>query len=126
MRSQIADLLCHKNYHVCTFTGNKGDKSDDGGVDDKANGGGEDENNGNGGDNGGTDETDIKEAFSLLDSDGSGSISAAECGTVIRSLGHNPTDEEIQDLLKVREPRGRKGLTFLGTNSIHTVCGLIL
>ena len=51
---------------------------------------------------GGRNEAEIREAFSLFDSDGSGSISAAECGTVIRSLGHNPTDDEIKDLLKVR------------------------
>ena len=46
-------------------------------------------------------DAEIREAFSLFDADGSGSISAAECGTVIRSLGHNPTDDEITDLLKV-------------------------
>ena len=95
--------------HVCSSTGDKGHKSEDGGGsggDDKANGDGgdKDDSNGNGDDSGGgaPDETEIREAFSLFDSDGSGSISAAECGTVIRSLGHNPTDDEIKDLLKVR------------------------
>ena len=103
-----------------SFPGDKGHKSDDGGADDKANGGGDGETNGggeetngndgndggDGGNDGGNDngpsEADIKEAFSLFDADGSGSISAAECGTVIRSLGHNPTDDEIEDMLKVR------------------------
>ena len=90
----------------------KGHKTDDGGGggdddNDKANGDGgdeKDESNGNGDTSGGgaPDEAEIREAFSLFDSDGSGSISAAECGTVIRSLGHNPTDDEIKDLLKVR------------------------
>ena len=100
--------------HVCSSTGDKGHKSEDGGGsggDAKANGDGgdgsgdKDDSNGNtdGGDGGGApDEAEIREAFSLFDSDGSGSISAAECGTVIRSLGHNPTDDEIKDLLKVR------------------------
>ena len=100
------------NHHLCTSTGEKGHKSDDGsGGEDKAKGnGGKEESNGNdgggdGGDSGGDggrNEAEIREAFSLFDSDGSGSISAAECGTVIRSLGHNPTDDEIKDLLKVR------------------------
>ena len=100
------------NNHMCTSTGEKGHKSDDGsGGEDKAkgNGGGKEESNGNGGGgggdsggDGGRNEAEIREAFSLFDSDGSGSISAAECGTVIRSLGHNPTDDEIKDLLKVR------------------------
>ena len=97
--------------HMCTSTGEKGHKSDDGsGGEDKAKGnGGKEESNGNGGGDGGDsggdggrNEAEIREAFSLFDSDGSGSISAAECGTVIRSLGHNPTDDEIKDLLKVR------------------------
>ena len=92
--------------------GDKGHKSDDGGDDNKTNGdggddnkangdGGGDEANGNDEGDGGPSETEIKEAFSLFDVDGSGNISASECGTVIRSLGHNPTDDEIEDLLKV-------------------------
>ena len=107
-------LTSNHHVHVCSSTGDKGHKSEDGGGsggDAKANGDGgdgsgdKDDSNGNtdGGDGGGApDEAEIREAFSLFDSDGSGSISAAECGTVIRSLGHNPTDDEIKDLLKVR------------------------
>jgi Ca2+-binding EF-hand superfamily protein len=47
-------------------------------------------------------EEQMKATFAMFDFDGSGSISAAECGTVVRSLGHNPTDEEVNDLLKAR------------------------
>ena len=40
---------------------------------------------------------EIKEAFSLYDKDGNGTISTKELGTALRSLGQNPTEAEIQD-----------------------------
>jgi len=48
-----------------------------------------------------TPKMNLKAAFDMFDLDGSGQISAAEFGTVIRSLGENPTDEEVEALLKV-------------------------
>ena len=42
---------------------------------------------------------EFKEAFSLFDKDGDGSISTAELGTVLRSLGVNPTASELQEML---------------------------
>jgi Ca2+-binding EF-hand superfamily protein len=42
---------------------------------------------------------EFKEAFSLFDKDGSGAILPAELGTVMRSLGQNPTDVELQDMI---------------------------
>jgi calmodulin len=41
----------------------------------------------------------IKEAFALFDADGDGSISVKELGKVIRSLGQNPTDTEIMNII---------------------------
>lgn len=41
----------------------------------------------------------FKEAFSLFDKDGDGSVSTAELGTVLRSLGVNPTASELQDMI---------------------------
>ena len=41
----------------------------------------------------------IKDAFELFDTDGDGSISVKELGKVIRSLGQNPTDMEIMNII---------------------------
>ena len=39
---------------------------------------------------------EFKEAFSLFDKDGDGTITTKELGTVMRSLGQNPTEAELQ------------------------------
>ena len=41
---------------------------------------------------------EFKKAFSLFDRDGDGTINASELGTVMRSLGKNPTQAEIQSI----------------------------
>lgn len=43
---------------------------------------------------------EFKEAFSLFDKDGDGVISAQELGTVMRSVGHNPTETEIKSMIQ--------------------------
>ena len=45
------------------------------------------------------DDSELKEAFSLFDKDGDGTISTKELGTVMRSLGQNPTSQELQDMI---------------------------
>ena len=42
---------------------------------------------------------EFKEAFSLFDKDGDGTITTKELGTLMRSLGQNPTEAELQDLV---------------------------
>jgi len=43
---------------------------------------------------------DCKEAFQLFDRDSDGKITTNELGTVMRSLGQNPTQAELKDLIK--------------------------
>lgn len=45
--------------------------------------------------------TSKQEAFALFDKDGDGTITTKELGTVMRSLGQNPTEAELQ--VKERE-----------------------
>lgn len=45
------------------------------------------------------DFSEFKEAFSLFDKDGDGTITTKELGTVMRSLGQNPTEAELQDMI---------------------------
>eukprot|EP00906_Rhabdomonas_costata_P016358 RCo023460 len=44
--------------------------------------------------------TEYKEAFNLFDKDNDGKITTRELGTVIRSLGQNPTESEIQTMIR--------------------------
>ncbi|XP_037953621.1 neo-calmodulin-like [Teleopsis dalmanni] len=42
---------------------------------------------------------EIREAFTMFDTNGDGSINVRELGTVMRSLGENPTEAELKDLI---------------------------
>ena len=42
---------------------------------------------------------EIKDAFQVFDKDGSGFISSKELGMVMRSLGQNPTEQELMDMI---------------------------
>ncbi|KAI8612208.1 calmodulin [Chytriomyces sp. MP71] len=44
--------------------------------------------------------SEFQEAFQLFDQDGDGQISTTEIGTVIRSLGQNISQKELQELIK--------------------------
>ncbi|KIW82217.1 hypothetical protein Z517_05244 [Fonsecaea pedrosoi CBS 271.37] len=40
-----------------------------------------------------------KDVFALFDKDGSGTITAQELGEIMKSLGQNPSDSELQDMI---------------------------
>lgn len=52
---------------------------------------------------------EFKEAFSLFDKDGDGTITTKELGTVMRSLGQNPTEAELQDMINEVDADGECG-----------------
>ncbi|KAI3620222.1 hypothetical protein CBS9595_002189 [Malassezia furfur] len=55
---------------------------------------------------------EFKEAFSLFDKDGDGSITTKELGTVMRSLGQNPTEAELQDMVNEIDADGDGTIDF--------------
>uniref|UniRef100_A0A672RFZ6 Calmodulin n=1 Tax=Sinocyclocheilus grahami TaxID=75366 RepID=A0A672RFZ6_SINGR len=54
----------------------------------------------------------IDEAFSLFDKDGDGTITTKELGTVMRSLGQNPTEAELQDMINEVDADGNGTIDF--------------
>jgi calmodulin len=44
---------------------------------------------------------EIKEAFNVFDKDNDGFITIKELATVMRSLGHNPSQDELNELINV-------------------------
>merc|ERR1712169_155031 len=55
---------------------------------------------------------EFKEAFSLFDKDGDGTITTKELGTVMRSLGQNPTEAELQDMINEVDADGSGIIDF--------------
>ena len=50
----------------------------------------------------------FKEAFSLFDNDGDGTIATKGLGTVMRSLGQNPTEAELQEMINEVDADGNE------------------
>ena len=55
---------------------------------------------------------EFKEAFSLFCRDGDGFVATADLGTVMRSLGQNPTEAEVQDMVNEVDIDGNGNLDF--------------
>ncbi|CAJ0828569.1 17994_t:CDS:1, partial [Entrophospora sp. SA101] len=56
--------------------------------------------------------TEFKEAFSLFDKDSDGTITTKELGTVMRSLGQNPTESELRDMINEIDADGNGTIDF--------------
>ena len=54
----------------------------------------------------------VKEKFLLFDADGNGSINKQELGDVLRYMGQNPTEAEVQQMLLTLDKDGTNVLEF--------------
>lgn len=59
-------------------------------------------------------EEEIKESFRVFDKDGNGFISAAELQHVMKSLGEQLTDDEIEDMIREADINGDGQVDFEG------------
>ncbi len=50
---------------------------------------------------------EYKKAFEIFDKDGDGSIATKELGYVMRSLGQNPTESELLDIINKADIDGK-------------------
>lgn len=55
---------------------------------------------------------EIKEAFQVFDKDNDGFITIKELATVMRSLGHNPTETELADMIQQYDRDGSGTIDF--------------
>lgn len=55
---------------------------------------------------------EFRELFSLFDQNGDGTISAHELGTVLHSLGENPTHQELEQMIADVDVDGSGHITF--------------
>ena len=62
------------------------------------------------------------QAFSVFDVDGDGTISTEELGNVMKSLGQNLTDEEVQTMIREIDTDGEYKIC-LYRNSLLLKCG---
>lgn len=62
---------------------------------------------------------EFKEAFALFDKDGDGTITTIELGIVMKSLGQNPTEMELQDMINEVDSDGNGEIDFNVCNSVQ-------
>merc|ERR1712107_482160 len=55
---------------------------------------------------------EFKEAFSMFDKDGDGTVTTKELGIVMRSLGQNPTEAVLQDMINEVDADGNGTIDF--------------
>ncbi|XP_063691172.1 calmodulin-A-like isoform X3 [Bolinopsis microptera] len=55
---------------------------------------------------------EFREAFSLFDKDGDGTITTTELGTVMKSLGQSPCESDLQDMINEVDADGNGTIDF--------------
>jgi|EP00670_Eutreptiella_braarudii_P000700 calmodulin len=55
---------------------------------------------------------EFKDAFSMFDKDGDGTIDTTELGTVMRNLGQEPSEDEIIEMIKEVDGDGSGAIDF--------------
>ncbi|XP_064623000.1 calmodulin-A-like [Lineus longissimus] len=55
---------------------------------------------------------EYREAFNFFDKDGNGHITCSELGTVMRSLGQNPTKEDLRKIISEVDVNGSTTIEF--------------
>nr|GMD18368.1 Calmodulin [Ipomoea batatas] len=55
---------------------------------------------------------EFRAAFSLFDKDGDGCITRKELGTMMRSLGENPSEADLQDMINEVDADGNGTIDF--------------
>merc|ERR1712048_44483 len=56
---------------------------------------------------------EVKEAFAIFDKNGDGTITTKDLITVMRSLGKNPTEDEIDDMIREVDTDGNGVIDFI-------------
>ncbi|XP_023235437.1 calmodulin-like [Centruroides sculpturatus] len=56
--------------------------------------------------------SEFREAFSLFDKEGNGTITGKELGTLMRSLGQNPTEAQLKAMIQDLQNSGRDQIDF--------------
>ena len=57
-------------------------------------------------------ENELKEYFDMFDRDKDGSINEKELGNILRSLGHDPTDQDLTEMLNEVDNNSDKKIEF--------------
>ena len=55
---------------------------------------------------------EFKEVFEIFDKDGDGNITTKELGIVMKTLGQNPTEEELQEMIAEIDQDGNGNIDF--------------
>ena len=67
-------------------------------------------------------ESDIKEAFKVFDKDGDGLISAAELRAVMKNLGEQLTDQEVDEMIREADIDGDGQVNYEGKYNVILEC----